>query len=129
MESDELRNRNSEEDSVEFQIEDLPLKHSGIGIASFVVSLVTGIALFVMFAIIIAAQVQNPDSFKDDSAQTMILGLFVISIGFLDLIALGLGIGGLFHKKTKKIFAILGVILSGIILITFGLFMIIGMLA
>ena len=129
MQPNEFGNKNNEEDSIEFQVEEWPLKHSGLGISSFVVSLVAGVALFGLFAVAVAIQIQNPESMKGDSAMTTILGLFVICIAFIDVIALGLGIGGLFQKRTKKILAILGVVFSGVVLLIFVLLMIIGMLA
>lgn len=87
-------------------------KHSGIGIASFITSIVSGILTFLLIVIAGAIEVSTPGGMDEDSMSALIIGLLVIAFMGTNLIALGLGIGGLVQEKKKKIFAILGTIFS-----------------
>jgi hypothetical protein len=73
-------------------------KHSEFGIASFSISIVVSIVIFLMIYNSIF-----------DVKGTVIALLFTL---FMYLAALGLGIGGLIQKDRKKDFAILGIIFS-----------------
>lgn len=100
-------------------------KHSGLGITSFVISLLVGVLTFA--AIIIAGFMssRHPDGMDEKAASTIILGLAIIGFMLLDLLALALGIAGLFQKDTKKVFAVLGIIFSLLTLLgTIGLIII-----
>ncbi|MNW42395.1 hypothetical protein D3C74_195630 [compost metagenome] len=97
------------------------IKHSGPGIASFIVvltSILGYIAAFVMIStIVVGVMDQSSDAIIENLEQhSGIIGgglLFIIS-GILNLIALILGIIGLAIRSRKKVFAILGTILSGV---------------
>ncbi len=47
-------------------------------------------------------------------AQVFLLGIFGIGFIIVELVAFGLGIGGLRQKETKKILAILGTVFSSV---------------
>lgn len=117
------------------------LKHSGPGIASFVVSLIMtllSIVLFLVMTVMVAAQFQdieqfNPENIADLEGDLAVLGL--IGLGFLgalvgNIVALVLGIIGLTQKERKKGFAVAGTVISGLYL-GFGLllFLLSSMLA
>lgn len=101
-------------------------KHSGFGIASFITSIVSAILIFILmlFAGFIAAS--SPGGMDQSSTAAVIVGLFLIAFLFLSLVALGLGIVGLFQKKRKKIFSVLGTIFSAVTIICAVSVMIIG---
>ncbi len=90
------------------------LKHSGIGIASFVISIIVGvlIVILVMFAAVMEAT--TPGGIDDESAEAVIVGLLIITLILADLVAMGLGIAGLVQKNRKKVFATLGTIFSSV---------------
>jgi hypothetical protein len=49
----------------------------------------------------------------DDESPTIVLvGLLMLAAGLLDLIAMGLGIAGLFQAERRKVFAVLGTAFS-----------------
>lgn len=101
-------------------------KHSGLGITSFVISLLVGVLIFATIIIAGFMSARHPDGMDEKAASTIFIGLAIISFMLLDLLALALGIAGLFQKDTKKVFAILGIIFSLLTLLgTIGL-MIIG---
>lgn len=105
------------------------LKHSGLGIASFVMSVVAG---FLTFTTIVAAGVveaTTPGGMDEESALAMVIGLLILAFLGMSLLALCLGIAGALQSGRKTIFAILGAVFSAttiagtILLIVVGLSM------
>lgn len=90
--------------------------HSGIGIASFIISIVSGVSLIALFllSVILAPSVEG---FDENSKEAMILGLLLFACLFVLLLGIGLGIGGLFQKNRKRLFAILGLFVSALVLL------------
>ncbi len=99
-----------------------PLKHSGLGIASFVMSLFVGI--FDFFLVFIAGMVEatSPGGMDEKSTIAVVLGLLLF-LGFgLCLVGIGLGVAGLIQKKRKKIFSILGLVFNlAVIIVVLGI--------
>lgn len=91
-----------------------PMKHSGLGIASFILSIVIAFLIFLLLMVAGIMEATTPGGMDEESAGAMIVGLFTMLFMFIDFVALGLGIAGLFHRERKKIFAILGTIFSGV---------------
>ncbi|HLS83500.1 MAG TPA: hypothetical protein VK016_02450 [Arenimonas sp.] len=89
------------------------LKHSGMGIASFIISLVVGFAIFVAIIIAGVMETSTPGGLDENSPEAMLLGLVLIALLFADVVALGLGVAGLFQRERRKVFAILGTIFAG----------------
>ncbi|MDF9827280.1 hypothetical protein M2103_001990 [Ereboglobus sp. PH5-5] len=103
--------------------------HSGLGIASFVLSIISGMALF---CVVLAAGViesSTPGGMDESSPQAMVVGLFLFAFMGLALLAAGLGVGGLCQKNRRKIFAILGVAFSGAAIVLVMGLMIFGLMA
>ena len=101
-------------------------KHSGIGIASFILSLLIGVLLFMVVMFAGYMEVTTPGGISEESVSAIMLGLVIIGLLLLELVAFGLGIGGLFQKDRKKLFAILGTIFSGLAILGVVALMIIG---
>ncbi|HLU13523.1 MAG TPA: hypothetical protein VKZ64_06150 [Arenimonas sp.] len=101
-------------------------KHSGLGIASFIISLVAGLAILIAIVIAGIMEANTPGGIDENSPEAILLGLVLIGMMFLDLVALGLGIGALFQRDRKKIFAILGTIFSGVVVLGTAFLMVIG---
>jgi len=101
-------------------------KHSGLGIASFVIALLVGV---LEFAVIIAAGIMEtsaPGGMDEDSPAVMAVG-FAICFGVLmHVMGLILGIVGVAQSGRNRVFAILGSIFNGVILIGIGLLMLVG---
>ncbi|WP_372661998.1 hypothetical protein [Cohnella sp.] len=121
---------------------DAPLKHSGLGIASFVMAVVSIISV-VGITIAIIVWVSNTidfTTFLDASGKptmteeelistiTPILGYLVLFPLIFVVIAVGLilGIVGLVRQGYKKVFAIIGTVLNGLCLLSVFLMMMIG---
>jgi len=103
-------------------------KHSGLGIASFIISCVSGIA---MFSIFVAAGLMQaaPGGIDERSSSAVVLGLGIFAFIGMTLVALGIGIAGLAQKERKKLFAVLGVVFSVTTIVCTAGLMLIGLAA
>ncbi|EGN76467.1 hypothetical protein A28LD_0210 [Idiomarina sp. A28L] len=103
--------------------------HSGLGLGSFYTSIVSGIILIILIVSAGYLEASSPGGMDEESSAAIVIGLLMLLSLAASLIALGLGISGLFQKEKKKIFAILGSLISALIivgtisLIAFGLSM------
>ena len=102
-------------------------KHSGLGITSFIFSIVAAILIFLIFIIAGVMEVSTPGGIDEKSAAAVIVGLFIFAFLFLCLVALGLGIAGLMQKDRKKLYATLGTIFSTVTLVGTVSLIMIGM--
>ena len=90
---------------------------SKLGIAALLISIFTAIGLFIVFLIAGVMESNTYGGIDEESAGAIILGLFIFGFGFLDLLAIGLGIAGIFQKTRERITAIIGTIISSATLI------------
>lgn len=94
-------------------------KHSGLGIASFILSITTALLIFILFITAGVMETSTPGGIDEESAGAVILGLLILLCLFLEVVALGLGIGALCQTARNKVFGILGTIFSaGMVLLT-----------
>jgi hypothetical protein len=122
-----------------------PLKHSGLGITSFVLSLVS-IVSFVVLTVVIGILISNSIDFTaivDTNRNPKMTDQEIFNkvqplIGYLILyplilvivvIGLILGIVGLARPGFKKVFAVIGTVLNGLSLLFVLLLMVVGLLA
>ena len=101
-------------------------KHSGIGIASFVISIVAGILIFIVLGIAGSLEASTPGGIDENSTEAVMIGLAIIGLLFLNVLSVGLGIGGLLQKERKKIFAILGTVFSSFLILSVIGLMVLG---
>lgn len=104
-----------------FQPPVTPLKHSGPGIASLVMGILSLITYITILALAPAAAediLQNPSPEAIlESIYVMIIGVLILIGLLLNLIGMILSIIGLSLKNRKKIFPIIGMVIHGIILL------------
>jgi hypothetical protein len=91
-------------------------RHSRIGIASFVLSLVAGISMLLLVAVAGIMKFRNPSGSPEGK---IIIGVVAIALLFLDFLAAALGIATVCQKEQKKLFGVLG--------LSFSLLLIIGL--
>lgn len=91
-------------------------KHSGLGIASFMIAIGMGLLEFVLFAAAGVLETTTPGGIDENSDVAIILGLALIGGILADMMGIGLGIAGLFQPRRKKIFAVLGIIIGALVL-------------
>ena len=90
---------------------------SKLGIASLLISILTVIGLFIIFLIAGVMESNTYGGIDEESAGAIILGLFLFGFIFLDLLAIGLGLVGIFQKTRERITAIIGTIISSATLV------------
>ncbi|MHC4085690.1 MAG: hypothetical protein ACYSWZ_16245 [Planctomycetota bacterium] len=99
------------------------LRHSGLGIASFMISMVIiGFFFFLLFLAVIIAVI-GPDLADTNSTMISTIGAFLMLSSLASLVGLGFGYAGLKQINRKKVFSILGVvfnlmIIAGMIVLT-----------
>lgn len=102
------------------------MKHSGLGIASFILSILVGAFEFFLFAITGILETRTPGGLNEESAEAIILGLLIIAGLIVSLAGAGIAIGGLLQKNRHKVFAVLGVIFNIVLFIGVLVLIIIG---
>ena len=91
-------------------------KQSGMGIASFIVSLLDGFGVVVMLILTIFEKSQGHN--LNSSGETMYSIIF-LAIGLVLLLAFGLAPSSLFSKNRSKLFGILAIVLQlGIVILS-----------
>lgn len=92
-------------------------KHSGVGVASFVIALVAGLLVFL--CIIVAGVVEASDMgpIPEDSPLAVVQGLTIISGSIACLCGIALAIAGLMQENRNKVFAVIGLVFNGLILL------------
>jgi hypothetical protein len=94
-----------------------PMKHSGIGIASFTMSLGILVVTFILVVIAGVMEASTPGGIDEESPAAIMLGLGIIGMVVLNVAAFGLGIGTLFQRTRKKLFGVLGMTFSALTII------------
>jgi hypothetical protein len=105
------------------------LPHSGLGTASFIISIPVGILLFVIFVIAGVMETTMPGGMDEESPMVILVGLCMLGLMGLDVIAFGLGIAGLCQRHRRKMFAVLGILFSTMVILGTIALMVIGSLA
>ena len=85
---------------------------SKLGIASLLISIFAVIGLLVVCIIAGVMESNTYGGIDEESAAAIILGLFIFVFWFLDLLAIGFGIAGIFQNIRSRITAIIGTIIS-----------------
>ncbi|GGF73415.1 hypothetical protein GCM10010912_18290 [Paenibacillus albidus] len=108
-----------------YQEERYGLKHSGPGITSFTISLVTLVGYIITFMIagsMAGAIMNETDNLTVRTSESiMTLGMAVLGLIALNVIGVIVGIIGISLRGRRKIFGILGTILNGVIILLFML--------
>ena len=92
------------------------IKHSNLGIASFIIAMVVGICDVGLLILTIASTLVSQDT-GIKAAVAFVLMLILGAV--LNLAGLGLGIGGALMKNRKRIFPILGIVLNSLAILVF----------
>jgi hypothetical protein len=93
--------------------------HSGLGIASFLVAVVIGLAETAIVGWISYMTVSKPGTITPESPLAIIAGLAMLGGLAVTFLGAGLGIGGIFQRNRKRVFAVLGLVFNLMILVAF----------
>ncbi len=107
---------------------DTPKKQSGLGIASFVVSLVTAMATAGLFMVAGVLEQSTPGGIDENSTAAMVIGLGLVLSLLGCTLAFALGIAGLCQENRTKSFALFGTILSSLTGLGSGFTVLLGLL-
>ena len=110
-----------------------------MGIASFVIAIVATVVvlgLFVASFAIVSSEfgnVQDPQSLDPQSVQDSpafawltLIGLGILGCLLLYLAGLALGVAGIIQRRRKKLFAVLGTVGNGVVLLGFVALIVLG---
>ena len=102
-------------------------KHSGVGIVSFIISLVAAFSmmLVVMLAGVLSSQ-HSPGTPTSPAQAIVGLGMFFL-VG-MDLVAVALGIACLCQAQRNKLFGIMGLVISGLTILGTVALMVLGLM-
>ncbi|PYE52590.1 hypothetical protein HUB98_25695 [Paenibacillus barcinonensis] len=112
----------------------VPLKHSGPGIASFIVGLVGligHIITFVLVSLALYSSLELLDSSIGREELAFHPAIVLASLAFLACLILNLagiilGVIGLVLKNRRKVFAIIGTVLNGLLILLFAVLVVAG---
>ncbi len=91
--------------------------HSWVGVSSFGLSVLSVAGIILLLAAAAETELASPGAIfegEDIDAIVMLVGMFCLAI-VVAVVALGLGVAGLVQKQRKRVFPILGVICSSVI--------------
>ncbi len=99
-----------------------------MGIASFVISILTTVLVVVLFVVASVAGASafgsDPQSIDPQSLQDSpgfvglaLAGFGILACIFFYLLGLALGVAGIFQRRRKRLFAILGTAFNGLVLL------------
>ena len=115
--------------------------HTKMGIASVVISILATVVIVILIIIAISVATplfegQDPAAIDPQSIQNSpeagSLALVVVGIlgsFLLYFLGFGLGLAGMFQRRRKRLFGILGAILNGLVLLAAVLLFVVGLVA
>ena len=101
---------------------------SGIGIASFVLAVLCGVATIGVFGYAGYVEVTTSGGVGANETVATLIGLGILACGAALLVGLILGIVALFQRNRRRVFAAIGVGLNGLFVVLISLMMWIGMM-
>lgn len=101
-------------------------KHSAMGIASFVIALISGLMIFAMIVAAGLMDARTPGGMDEEGTGALVIGTSVCFGAMAVLVGLTLGLAGVFSPGRNRTFAALGLLLNTMILVGVGGLMIIG---
>ncbi len=102
------------------------LKHSGLGITTFVLGLIAPIGLIICIIIAGVAESSTYGGIDSRSTFAIVTGLFMLVFIIMGLVTIGLGIAAFVQKGYKKLLPIIGFTFSTVVLFMAVVLMIIG---
>jgi hypothetical protein len=103
-------------------------KHSGPGLASFLIALVMGFGIFALLLVAGVLETSTPGGIDDESTEAMVIGFSLFGLAGGALVGLVLGIAGLMQSDRNVLFSTLGSSITALLLGGIVLLVVIGIL-
>jgi len=87
-------------------------QNSGLGISSFILSIVAFFTQIFVYTVTTIKQFSDPKWLEQESIGSKLIGFLMIVSIFIVLVGIGLGIAGLLQKQKRKVFSVLGVVFN-----------------
>lgn len=101
--------------------------HSGLGIASFVIGLIAVVLDFILIAAAVISARARPIGRREEESLAVLLGLMACGGVVAGIVGFCLGIAGLCQADRRKVFAILGVVFNGLVVLAVAFLLVLGM--
>lgn len=102
------------------------LTHCGIGIAAFILSIISLGAIVVLIGIAGYMAATTPGGMDEQAPEVILLGLGVMFLGLVVFVSMVLSIVSLVRKDRKKLFGVLGLVFSAFTVLAVGGIMALG---
>lgn len=103
--------------------------HSGVGIAAFITALCGAVLMLGLIVIAGIIETTTPGGMEETSMSAILVGLGLMCTALMQLVAFGLGVAGALQTGRRRVFAILGLVISVGSMLGVVLLMIIGSLS
>lgn len=103
------------------------LKHSGLGLTSFILSILCGLVMFILVMNAGVLEAKSPNGMDEESPEAIVLGLLMMGDVALILMAFVRGLVAIFQKDRKQLFSILGMTFAGLTVLAFVGLLIVGL--
>ena len=105
----------------------IEIRQCGLGITSFVLSILNFVLMFIMVGIAGYLQATTPGGLNEKSPQAILIGLFIILVFVLAVVSIILGVVSMFRKNRNKLFGALGLVFNLVTILIVGGLMALGL--
>jgi uncharacterized membrane protein len=99
---------------------------SGVGVASFVLSLIAGVIVLIAFAVIMSVVAKGRGTFDEDAPEVMTGGCGILASGIMALVGAILGLIGVNQADRRRGYAVAGLVINLILVLFLGVVMALG---
>lgn len=103
--------------------------HSGMGIAAFITAVCGAVLMLGLVVIAGIIETTTPGGMEETSISAILVGLGLMLTALMQLVAFGLGVAGALQADRRRVFAVLGLVLSISSMLGVVLLMVIGSLS
>lgn len=103
--------------------------HSGMGIAAFITALCGAVLMLGLIVVAGIIETTTPGGMEETSMSAILVGLGLMGTALMQLVAFGLGVAGALQADRRRVFAVLGLVISIGSMLGVVLLMILGTLS